>query len=167
MKKVMAVWAAAIAALSWPGALAAHHSLAQFDTTTPVWVKGTVIRFDPVSPHARIILEQADGGKTQRWSVDGPAPNSFARMGIGENFLKVGDVLEVCGFPLKADVEAQRASTPVASNPNVLSGRPFSGHLLVMPNGKRQFWSDYGVLDKCLRPGESVQQLRDEAFGRR
>jgi hypothetical protein len=33
-----------------------------------------------------------------------------------------------------------------------------------MPNGKRRFWSDYGVLEKCLLPGETVQQLRDEAF---
>ena len=167
MKKVMAMCAAALAALAWPGALGAHHSLAQFDTTTPMWVKGTVIRFDRVSPHARIHLEQKDGGQTRRWSVDGPSPNQFARMGIGEDFLKVGDVLEVCGFPLKADVEAQRASAPPASDTNVLLGRPFSGHLLVMPSGKRQFWSDYGVLDKCLRPGETTQQFRDEAFGRR
>lgn len=168
MKKVMAAWAAAIAALTWPGALAAHHSLVQFDTTTPMWVKGTVIRFDPISPHARIYLEQTkDGGQPQRWSVDGPAANSIERMRIGADFLKAGDVVEVCGFPLKAEVEAQRAPAPVTSNPNVLSGRPFSGHLLVMPDGTRRFWSDYGVLQKCLLPGESSQQLREEAFGRR
>lgn len=169
MKKVMAAWAAAIAAIAafaWPGALAAHHSLARFDTTTPTWVKGTVIRFDRISPHARIHLEQKDGGQTHRWSVDGPAPNSFGRMGIGEDFLKVGDVVEVCGFPLKAEFDSQPAAT-VSANPNVSLGRAFSGHLLVMPNGKRRFWSDYGVLEKCLLPGESVQQLRDEALGRR
>ena len=167
MKKVMAAWAAAIAALSWPGALGAHHSLARFDTTTPMWVKGTVTRFDRISPHARIHIEQKDGGQTQRWSIDGPAPNSFGRMGIGEDFLKVGDVLEVCGFPLKAEFEAQPAAAPVSANSNVSLGRAFSGHLLVMPNGKRRFWSDYGVLQKCLLPGETVQQLRDEALGSR
>ena len=166
MKKVMAACAAAIVALSWPGALAAHHSLARFDTTTPVWVKGTVIRFDRISPHARIHIEQKNGGQTQRWSIDGPAPNSFARMGIGEDFLKVGDVVEVCGFPLKGEFEEQSAAA-LSANPSLSLGRAFSGHLLVMPNGKRRFWSDYGVLEKCLLPGESVQQLRDEALGRR
>lgn len=157
MSKVM--WAAAIVALAWPGALAAHHSLARFDTTTPVWLKGTVIRFDRVAPHARILIEQKDGGKTQRWSIDGPAPNALNRTGIGEDFLKVGEVLEVCGFPLKGEFEEQTA------NPILALGRAFSGHLLVMPNGKRQFWSDYGVLQKCLLPGETVQQLRDASFG--
>ena len=166
MKHVMAAWAAAIVGLAWPGALAAHHSLARFDTTTPVWVKGTVIRFDRIAPHARIHVEQKDGAQTQRWSIDGPAPNSFGRMGIGEDFLKVGDVVEVCGFPLRAEFEAQSADA-VGANPNLSLGRAFSGHLLVMPNGKRRFWSDYGVLEKCLLPGESVQQLRDEAIGRR
>jgi hypothetical protein len=162
MKKLMAVWAAVIAAFAWPGALAAHHSIVRFDTTTPVWVKGTVIRFDRVAPHAFIYIEQKHGAQTQRWAIDGPSPNQFARMGIGEGFLKPGDEVEVCGFPLKAEFEAQAAAA-VRENP--LLGRAFSGHLLVMPNGKRRFWSDYGVLEKCLNPGETVQQLRDEAFG--
>lgn len=162
MNKVM--WAAAIVALAWPGALAAHHSLARFDTTTPVWVKGTVIRFDRVAPHARILIEQKDGGKTQRWSIDGPAPNALDRVGIGKDFLKEGEVVEVCGFPLKPEFEEQSAAA-LGANPSLSLGRAFSGHLLVMPDGKRQYWSDYGVLQKCLLPGETVQQLRDESFG--
>ena len=85
-------------------------------------------------------------------------------MGIGEDCLKVGDVVEVCGFPLKGEFEAQATA---AANPNAALGRAFSGHLLVMPNGRRRFWSDYGVLEKCLLPGETVQQLREETFGRR
>ena len=164
MARMMAAWAAAIVALAWPGALAAHHSLARFDTTRPVWVKGTVIRFDRIAPHARIHIEQKDGARTQRWSVDGPAPNGMSRMGIGDDFLKAGDVVEVCGFPLKAEFEAQPAAAPAGSNTIALLGRAFSGHLLVMPDGKRRFWSDYGVLEKCLLPGETVQQLRDAAL---
>jgi hypothetical protein len=34
-----------------------------------------------------------------------------------------------------------------------------------MPNGKRRYWSDYGVLEKCLNPGESAETLRREALG--
>lgn len=168
MKKAMAVWTMAMAILAWSGALAAHHSLVQFDTTTPVWVKGTVVQFDRVNPHARFYLDQTrENGERQRWAVDGPPMNNLARMGIDQDFLKPGDVIEVCGFPLKDEVASQRAILQSGSAPNVLSGRPMSGHLLVMPNGRRRFWSDYGVIEKCLLPGESKDRLREEAFGRR
>lgn len=167
MKQVTAAWMVAVAVLAWPGALTAHHSLVQFDTTTPVWVKGTIVRFDRISPHVRFFLDQtSEDGQTQRWAVDGPASNNLERMGIGPDFLKAGDVIEVCGFVLKEEVASQRALPPATSKPNVLSGRPLSGHLLVMPNGKRRYWSDYGVLEKCLNPGENKETLRREAFGR-
>lgn len=167
MKHVTAAWIVAVAVLVWPGALTAHHSLAQFDTTTPVWVKGTVVRFDLVNPHVRFFLDQTtEDGQTQRWVVDGPASNNIGRMGIGPDFLKAGDVIEVCGFVLKNEAASQRALPPATSESNVLSGRLLNGHLLVMPNGKRRYWSDYGVLEKCLSPGENKETLRREAFGR-
>ena len=167
MKKVMAAWIVVSAALSWPGPLTAHHSLVQFDTTAPLWVKGTVVRFDLVNPHVRFFLDQrGEDGQMRRWVVDGPPSNNLARMGIGPNFLKAGDVIEVCGFVLKEEFASQRKLPPANSNPNALSGRALSGHLLVMPSGKRRYWSDYGVLHKCLNPGEDAETLRREAFGR-
>jgi hypothetical protein len=154
MQKVMAVWIATVIVLSWSGAVDAHHSLVQFDTSTPVWLKGRVVRFDRFNPHSRILVDQAkEDGHPQRWAVDGPAPNALARMGIGDDFLKPGDAIEVCGF--------------VTKEPSLSATRPISGHLLVMPDGKRRFWSDYGVLQKCLKPGENKETLREEAFGRR
>ena len=167
MNQMTAAWIVAVAVIAGTGVLTAHHSLVQFDTATPLWVKGTVVRFDLVNPHVRFLLDQArDDGQTQRWVVDGPAPNSLARMGIGPDFLKAGDVIEVCGFALRKDVQSERTRLQADSEPNVLPGRTLSGHLLVMPNAKRRFWSDYGVLEKCLNPGESVESLRREAFGR-
>lgn len=163
MKKTMAAVAATLVALAWPGTMTAHHSIVRFDTSKPVWLKGTVIRFERVAPHAFIYLEQTNGAQPQRWVVDGPAPNALSRAGIGADFLKAGDVVEVCGFPLKAEFDAQAAASPASAT----LGRAFSGHLLIMPNGKRQYWSDYGVLEKCLLPGETVQQLREETFGPR
>lgn len=166
MKQVTAVWVVAIAALASPGALTAHHSLVQFDTTMPTWVKGTVVRFDPINPHVRFVLDETrEDGRTERWVVDGPAGNNIARMGLGPDFLKAGDVVEVCGFVLKEDA-ARRGPADAAARPATRPGRPLSGHLLVMPNGKRRYWSDYGVLDKCLDPGEEKEALRREAFGR-
>ena len=158
MKQMTTACMVAVAVLAGAGVLTAHHSLVQFDTTTPLWVKGTVVRFDLVNPHVRFFLDQRrEDGQMQRWVVDGPPSNNLARMGIGPDFLKAGDVVEICGFVLKEEF---------ASNPNALSGRVLSGHLLVMPGGNRRYWSDYGVLHKCLNPGEDTETLRREAFGR-
>jgi hypothetical protein len=167
MRQLAAGWIVAIAVSAGAGVLHAHHSLIQFDTTTPLRVKGTVVRFDLVNPHVRFVLDQAlEDGQTQRWVVDGPALNGLARMGLGPEFLKPGDVIEVCGFALREGVESQRRNDQAGSSPNVRSGRALSGHLLVMPNGQRRFWSDYGALEKCLEPGETRETLRREAFGK-
>jgi hypothetical protein len=161
MQKLTAAWSMVVAVLSWSGALTAHHSLVQFDTTTPLWVRGTVVRFDLVNPHVRFFLDQRrEDGQTQRWVVDGPPSNNLARMGIGPDFLKAGDVIEVCGVVLREEFASERAQRQPNSNPSGLSGRALSGHLLVMPSGKRRYWSDYGVLHKCLNPGEDIETLR-------
>jgi hypothetical protein len=67
-------------------------------------------------------------------------------MSVAKDVLKTGDVIEVCGFTLKA-------------TPN-LQARVMNGHVLVMPDGKKRFWSNYGLLDKCLGPGESDSLIR-------
>ena len=157
MARVMTAGAAAIVALAWPGALAAHHSLARFDTTTPVWVKGTVVRFDRISPHARIHIEQKDGARTQRWSVDGPAPNALSRMGIDEDFLKMGDVVEVCGYlPKEATIWQLTNPEPNAVS---MSGRLLNGEAIVMSDGREQSWGDYGV-HRCFGPEYRDQHSR-------
>ena len=52
MKKAIATRTAAIAVVASVGSLAARHSLAQFDTTTSVRVKGAVVLFERVNPHS-------------------------------------------------------------------------------------------------------------------
>ena len=161
MKHVTATWIVALAVLASPGAVIAHHSLARFDTTTPLFIKGTMVRFDRTNPHSRIYVEQKIGdGQMQRWAVEGPAPNALTRMGIDERFLKSGDVIAVCGFVLKAEEPWQPAPPAPGSPTPAPAARAFSGHLLVLPDGERWLWSDYGVLDKCLRPGETKDSLR-------
>ena len=52
----------------------AHHSLASFDVSAPLWVKGTVVRFERVNPHSVIFLdEKRADGQVRRWAVDGPS----------------------------------------------------------------------------------------------
>ena len=123
MKTSVVVLCAILAVLVGSAPLAAHHSLARFDTTTPVWVTGTVIRIERINPHSLIVIEQARPHQpAQRWVIDGPSPNILARMRVADDFVMPGEVLTVCGFVLKDD----RATD---------SARQISGHLLVLPNG--------------------------------
>ena len=153
MKTYIVGLCAAVAVLASSGSLAAHHSLARFDTTTPVWITGTVIRIERINPHSLIVIDQSRSHQpAQRWVIDGPSPNVLARMRLADDFVMPGEVLTVCGFVLKDETTTD-------------SARQISGHLLVLPNGKRQFWSDYGVFQKCLTPGEESDTYRREAFG--
>jgi hypothetical protein len=165
MKHVTATWLVALVVLAAPVVLTAHHSLVQFDTTTPLWIKGKVVRFERVNPHSRIVLEQAKAdGQTERWAIEGPNLLQLTRMGIPEDFLKAGDVIEACGFVLKAEGLFQSAPPNPGSPTPARAARPISGHLLVLPGDKRWFWSDYGVLEKCLRPGETKESLTRSVY---
>src|SRR2546423_1576946 len=98
MKKMMAGWIAALV-LASAGSLVAHHSLSQFDTTTPVTVKGTIVLIERINPHSILFVDQkGEDGKTERWAVEGPGILQLKRMGIDTEALKVGGVIEACGY---------------------------------------------------------------------
>ena len=153
MKKIMAPWIGTIAVLASAGLLSAHHSLAQFDTTKAVRVKGVVVMFERINPHSIIFIDQklADG-ETMRWAVDGPSVVQLVRKGFDKTILKSGDTIEVCGYVPKegADPKLATATTvpiSLAANgtaPRSVSGRRMNGELVVMPDGRKEIWSDYG-----------------------
>jgi hypothetical protein len=125
------------------GSLVAHHSLAQFETTTAVRVKGVITRFEQVNPHSILFVDQKGGnGETERWAVEGPGITQLKRMGRDTGFLKVGDVVEACGYVTKPGVESRRS----------VSGRLMDGEMLVLADGRKEKWSDYGLGHKCLGP---------------
>jgi hypothetical protein len=140
----------------------AHHSNGMFDLSTAFWVKGTVVRYEPVSPHAMIELEErtADGG-LQRWSVEGPAPGrlqrilDFRKMGAEQHVVKAGDVIEVCGFDLRAEYRARGVE------PHDASTKFIHGPVIVMPDGNMQSWGPYGKLDNCVRPNDRAKTWGD------
>jgi hypothetical protein len=162
MRKRLAIAIAAIVVVASAGSVIAHHSLARYDTTKPVKVKGVVVLFQRVNPHSMIFIDQkGTNGEVQRWAVEGPAINQLTRKGIEKDFLKVGDVIEACGYVTKDNIErtvntepGERASISVslkAPTPTSVSGRLMDGELLVLPNGKKEVWSDYGF-HWCMGP---------------
>lgn len=155
--------AATAAALTYGGPLRAHHSISTIDTSTPVWVKGKVVRYEIVNPHTMVEVEETTSdGQLRRWTVEGPALWRFEKMFLDKSFLSVGDVVEVCGFTPKKLLDPAKPNGP----------RPpfIHGHLLVKANGQRSPWGSYGKMENCVRPGDEthswVQFLNTNAFAR-
>jgi Family of unknown function (DUF6152) len=155
--KRTANWIAALTALACVGALRAHHSISMFETSTPIWVKGTVVRYEIVNPHTMVEIEERTEGQVKRWIVEGPVLGRIQRMGVDETLLKDGDVIEVCGFALKEELRARRSS----SETDRLSPPFVHGNMIVMPDGQMQPWGAYGKLENCVRAGDRTQSWLD------
>ena len=137
--------------------LLAHHSLANFDTSTGVRVRGTVVLVHQMNPHSFIFLDQTGSdGQRQRWAIQGPSLLNLSRRGVAKDFLKVGDSIEVCGYLPKEKTFWQVASPDGAANSQSVSGLLINAELLVMPDGTERSWGDYGF-HRCFAPGYKDQ----------
>jgi hypothetical protein len=164
MKKA-ATWTAAIAALAGVGSVQAHHSGYAYETT-PIWVKGTVVRFERVNPHTITTLEDSgEYGQVHRWAVEGPGQFQLERLGIEDDVPKIGDVIGVCAFPYKPASELSRiwpgVDFSVRRSFQTDDGTPrqfVAGHVLVLPDGRKQFWEPHGVIAECIRSTDKQRQ---------
>ena len=157
MKTMIAGWTAAVLVFVSAASLRAHHSLSQFDTATAVRVKGVIVAFERVNPHSILFVDQeGPDGETERWAVEGPSTRRLDRLGVGREALTAGDVIEVCGYVMKDGVEFQRTISTQPVSPgqkttNSLPGRLLVAEELVMPDGEKRPWEDYGF-HECLGP---------------
>ena len=77
----------------------AHHSeAAEYDTTKPVKVTGTIKKVEWQNPHVwfYVDVKEADG-KITTWGFSGAPPGSLMRRGITKEALKIGAVVNVEG----------------------------------------------------------------------
>lgn len=81
----------------------AHHSFAaEFDSTKPVTLIGTVKEFRWVNPHSWLHINVAQpDGTTIEWAVEGGAPSALLRRGWDRNTLPPGTKVTVTGFMAK------------------------------------------------------------------
>jgi hypothetical protein len=158
MKKMWTAWFAVLMAVVSNTSPLAHHSLASFDTTTAVRVKGTIVEFHRINPHSFIFLDQTTSdGQTRRWAVEGPSILQLNRKSFPKDGLKPGDVVEVCGYVPKERVMWQIANPdPGATS---LAGRLINAETLLMPDGHEKSWGDYGA-HKCFAPGFEDQHSK-------
>jgi hypothetical protein len=155
VRRAVELAAAAIAMLACAGAVQAHHSASMFVLTAPVWVQGTVVRFDRVNPHSIVTVEEeTKGGQVHRWAVEGPDLRRLDLRGIDQSFLEAGAVVRFCAFPLKEEWAARPPSAVTAAR----SAQFVHGHILVMPDGQKLPWGSYGKLGECIRSDDDGER---------
>lgn len=163
---------AGLAALACAGSVQAHHSHLLYQTT-PVWISGTVTRFELKNPHAITTLEgRSENGQVLVWTVEGPSQSGLDRRSANDEYLpKVGDKLDVCAYPYRPVAEIAgdlrlpswrldasthqwlESSTTERSSPRLILG-----HLLVATGGAMRVWEPYGLIGDCMRSSSDRSQ---------
>ena len=157
--KTTAAFALVGLALACADSVLAHHSGYMYQTT-PIWISGAVIRFEPNRPHTIMTLEdRSEDGQVRLWAVEGPPQPAPGSAGGGEA-PRVGDTIEVCAFPYRPAEEiardgriwggnvAPRRSPPIRDGS---SAQLVAGHVLVMPDGEMRSWEPHGLIGECIR----------------
>ena len=106
----------------------AHHAFAaEFDSSKPIKLRGTVTKMEWINPHAwiHIDVKNADGSVTS-WMVEGGSPNTLLRNGFTKASLPVGTEIVVDGY------QAKDAS-------NKMNGRD-----ITLPDGRKLFVGSAG-----------------------
>ena len=126
MKSWRAGLIGAVMTVSLAGAAIAHHSFgAEFDSSKPIKLEGSVVKFEWVNPHSWIHIDVADAsGKHVVWRVEGGAPSALLRRGWNRNSLPPGTKIIVQAF--RARDGDSRASAADISFPD--------GHQLSLGN---------------------------------
>ena len=82
----------------------AHHSFAaEFDSTKPVKLVGSVTKIEWMNPHAYFYIDVKDdkSGQVTNWGLEMGSPNGLMRQGWTRNSMKIGDMVTVEGSAAK------------------------------------------------------------------
>src|SRR5690606_17815488 len=103
LKKTSAGLLCAAASLAIAASASAHHSRTMFDDSITQVLRGTIVDFDFVNPHAFIIMsvENEDGSSTT-WELEGTNAMGLIRQGWRPDSLRAGDMIEVEIHPLRS-----------------------------------------------------------------
>src|ERR1700687_4501714 len=100
MRTKLSVVVAGIGLLLAAGPVLAHHAFAaEFDSTAPIKIRGTVTKMEWINPHAWIHIDvKKPDGKVEEWMIEGGTPNALMRRGLTRDSLPPGTVIVVDGY---------------------------------------------------------------------
>ena len=88
--------------LSIGGPAFAHHSIAHYDPTQVLELKGTVTGVRWRQPHVYVVYDvKASDGTTVEWTGELASPTSLMAQGVTRDSIKVGDEIVVTTSPAK------------------------------------------------------------------
>jgi hypothetical protein len=131
--------------LTIPGLAGAHHSItANFDQSRTVEIRGRVVDFNYVSPHASMVIDgvayengEALSNTVQRWEIESSAVKGLASRGITADTFQSGDEIIVSGSPHRRGLNRMNSSNFLAADGGPLDLRPPSrGVAAVVPDAE-------------------------------
>jgi hypothetical protein len=126
----MKVLSLALAMLAFSHSLQAHHSFAaQYDSTKPVTLSGTVARVDWTNPHMHFYVDVKDAsGRVTQWTFEGFPPNMLVRQGWKRDVsMKPGDMVTVSGWQARAEPNTAAAREVTWADGRKLTSGPPAG----------------------------------------
>src|SRR5262249_5631151 len=117
------VVAALIVAAAAP--VLAHHSFAaEYDSSKPTTLTGSVVKLEWINPHARIFIDvKGQDGKVTNWEIELGAPAMLLRNGWTKNSLKAGEIITIAGSLAKDGSNLANArSVTLADGTKVFAG---------------------------------------------
>lgn len=111
-----------------PSASAHHSFAAQFDSTKPITLEGTVTKVEWRNPHIWVYLDVTDDdGVVTSWECEGGAPNALTRLGWGSQTLRLGSTLEIQGYLARNGTNTCNARTWIYEGRTVFAGEASDG----------------------------------------
>ena len=103
----------------------AHHSFAaEYDSSKPTTLTGSVVKLEWINPHARIYIDvKGSDGKVTNWEIELGAPAMLLRNGWTKNSLKAGETITITGSLAKDGSNLANArSVTLANGTKVFAG---------------------------------------------
>ena len=128
MKRLILSMAGVLLAATLP--IVAHHSVAaEFDSTKPVTIKGSVTKLEWMNPHAWLYLDvKNEQGQMEKWQFEFGAPNELVRRGWRRTDLKEGQEVTVQGIMArKGGNTASARSIVLADGKRLFNGQAQAG----------------------------------------
>lgn len=139
-------------------AAAAHHSTtAIYDASRTIEVTGVVEEISWRNPHGRLLLRTADeSGASVVWEAETPAVVVLRILGIGQDFIDVGDRITIAGYPARRAAHEMNARNVLLASGYELA---FGANVPYFPAGKS------GNLIGRSYDDSNVDEAIDEADG--